>query len=226
MTNSTFNHLSGISYFKSTVKYCIGPRFQKWGCGWGERGHEGPSANNSLVSYLPTVNCLHFLCGLHSVCHFSEALGNTACFGQCTEVSFSTPCRCISSCAFSCVSCLQCLLLFKCIWAQVPWETLLQLLGCDGLLSLTVWETYGSSCDQHWAVIHLCSHRSTLQPLSTHASFPMENSSQKKEKVMTYCWWLMFSCTLKHTSLNPTTIPELFFTLLENRQLECNACQT
>lgn len=46
-------------------------------------------------------------------------------------------------------------------------------------------ERHGPSCDQHWAVIHLCPHRSTLQFLSTQntASFPKENSSQKREKL-------------------------------------------
>lgn len=166
-----------------------------------------------MVSYLPTANFLNFLCGLHSACPFSEAMGNTGCFGQCIMVSFSTTCKCISSRFLMCL--LLCVLWslltpsvccsFQCICAQMPWATLLQILGCDGLHSLTVWETYGSSCDQHWAVIHLCPHRSTLQPLSTQntASFPKENSSQKNWRsydghtVDELC----FHALLKHTSL-------------------------
>lgn len=154
---------------------------------WG--GHELPCANDSLISCLPTVNFPCFPCGLHLVPPFSEAMGNTECLGQCIVVSFSTTCKRISShissCASFSVSRPYWLPLFvNCIWAQVPWAPLLEILACDGLFS-SVSETAGSSCDQYWAVHHPCPHRSILQPLPIQnpAIFPNKNSSKKRKKL-------------------------------------------
>lgn len=192
-----FKHLSGtISYFKIHCKvlyWARVPEGKGW-LGWSVwRGHELLSANNSLVPHSATANLLHFLCGLHSACPFSEVMGNTGCFGQCIVVSFSPTCKCISphvsSCASSCVS-----FGVSCPQASAALLSAFEH-GCHEQLCSRFWgvmgyflqqcETYGSSCEQHWAVSHFCPHRSTLQPLSPKntASFPKANSSQKREKL-------------------------------------------
>lgn len=127
MTNSIFNHLSGIiSYFKIHCKVLYWARVPevKWWLGWSVwRGHELLSANNSLVSYcqLPSFSVWMALS-----LSLQWGNGKYRMFWSVHSVSFSTTCKCISSHFLMCL--LLCVLwsllppsvscFFKCIWAH------------------------------------------------------------------------------------------------------------